>query len=150
MNPENLTEAEIQEHLAKESARGPRHFRGKPLAPYTAGIRDLAMKVLNRADTDACHDLTVIKLLTESHGESKDERVAKRQALISSTDNVAAFRAAVSVEFLDELTDAEIREAREIVDSILAPVAAAEVTVSKFGAKKKERAPGPSRTKKRS
>ena len=138
-----LTEAEIQKQLAGGGVAGPKSFRGRPLAPYTSGLRDLILKIVNPLDTLSFHDVTMLYVLAEAHGATLDERVARRVALIRASDDVDAFRAKVSVEILDELTPVEIAEARRLVNVIITPVQQAQVAVqAPAGSKKKDAAKG--------
>ena len=143
-----LTDDEVSRRLAGETVQGPRRFRGRELAPYTKGLRDLAMKVISPDDTGILHDVTVVYLLLEAHSPIPAEKIARRMALIAATDDRANFRARVSVEFLDDLSDAEIAEIRTLVDGILSPVQAAQVqVVAPLGKKKAAGRPTRSRTK---
>ena len=151
-----LTEEEIQARLAGESVRGPRTFRGAELAPYTKGLRDLVQKVIRPDDSARFHDLALVYLLTAAHGHTAEERVAKRRALLIATDDVAEFRARLSVEFVDDLSDEEFAEVRRLADDILSPVQLAAVSATlpeaSGGAKKKPAGaarskPSPTRTR---
>ena len=46
-----LSEAELQKKLAAATVAGPKSFRGRKLAPYTDGLRDLILKVVSPQDT---------------------------------------------------------------------------------------------------
>lgn len=127
MNFENLTEEEIQKQLANGPVRGRLQFREKPLADYTAGLRDLMLKVLKAEDTSLFHDIVLIYVLSEAYGVSDEDQMDNRIRLIVATDNSTAFRAAVSITFADKLSDEEIAEIRNLADTILTPVILASV-----------------------
>ena len=143
-----LSDADVADLLAKESVRGPRTFRGKPLAAYTAGARDLILKVVSLKDSAVFHDCVFVYILHELHAERPEDRFAKRRALIAATDDPDTFRTKVSIEFVDELSDAEIMEVRRVVTDILTPVDLAQVTVA-VGVKKAKKAGGSRPTKTR-
>ena len=136
-----LTEAEIQKQLAGGGVAGPKTFRGRELAPYTSGLRDLILKVVHPQDTLSFHDVTMLYVLAEAHAATAEIRTAKRVELIRASDDVDAFRAKVSVEILDELTPEEIAQARRLVNTIITPAQQAQVAVqAPVGSKKKDAA----------
>lgn len=124
----DFTEEEIQARLAGEHLKGPRSFKGQPLAELTKGLRDLVFKVVLPDDTGNFHDIALLKILAEAHAEKDSIRLEKRRALILATDDIAGFRAAVSLAY-DELSDAEAAEAARVVNDILTPSRVAEVSV---------------------
>jgi hypothetical protein len=138
------TEEQIQRMLAGESVRGPLEWRGKTLAPYTLGIKSLALKVLAPGDATPFHDAAILRLLLEAHGATKDEAFAKRKALMAATDNVEEFRARVNFDFLDDFKEGDELAARKLVQEILTPSRIADVKVT--GGKKKEGKQGRTRT----
>ena len=145
------TDEEIQRRLSDEGLRGPRFFRSRELAKYTPGLRDLVMKVVSPQDTAVLHDATLIYILAEAHGKTPEDKLARRGKLLRATDDREKFRLTVNVEWLDELSDAEIAECKRLVDDILAPVKLAQVAVVAAPGKKKARAAAkPSRTARRS
>lgn len=148
--PTELTDADVQNLLSGEAVRGPRTFRGRELAPLTRGLRALLAKVVHPEDTPAFCDCVLLHLLTEAHAATPEAKLTKRTALIAATDRPAAFRATVNV-LIDDYSEDDIREAGRVVDDILKPVDAAEVTiVNELGAKKDAPALGkPSPTRKR-
>ena len=125
-----LSDEAVQAMLAKESVRGPRLYRGRPLAPYSAGARDLVLKVVSPTDNASFHDCVVCHVLAELHADEADERLARRRTLIVATDDPDTFRARFSLEVMDELSDADIFEARRLVTEILTPVDQAKVAVA--------------------
>lgn len=148
---ENLTEEEIQAQLTSGSVRGPLQFRGKTLAAYTSGLRDIVLKVVRMDDTMAFHDFVLVYVLTEAWSANSEDRLSRRIALMLDTDDVVKFRARVSLEFIDELTDDETAEIRTLANAILEPVIMA--TVHDVTAQKKssvESAAKPRRTAKHS
>ena len=150
LQPE-LTDEEVQKLLAGESARGPRAFKGRELAPLTMGAKDLIYKVVSPGDTMILHDTVLLFILAELHTADPAEKLAKRTVLMAATDDPAQFRARVSIEMLDDLTPEEIAEARRLVNEILSPVNLAQVTIAQTSAvKKKSGEAKPSRTKTRS
>lgn len=122
------TEDEIQAQLAGEVLRGPRSFRGQRLAELSRGLRDLRYKIISPDDTGLFHDVALLSLLAQAHGDTDSVRLEKRRLLLAATDDVPAFRANVSVT-IDALTDAEELEARALVDEILGLVSKAQVTL---------------------
>ena len=138
---ELTSDADVERILAGEAVQGPRRFRERELAVYSKGLRDLVIKVVSPNDTRVLADVTLIYILLEAHSPIPTEKVARRMALIAATDDRAAFRAKVSVEFLDDLSDEEIAEICAIADSILKPVRAAQVqVVAPLGGRKKKAA----------
>lgn len=129
MNFDNLTEEDIQTQLAAGSVRGPLQFRGKLLADYTAGLRDLVLKIVSADDTIYFHDFTLVYVLREAHSESREEKLSKRRTLMSATDDRAGFRAMISADFIDSLTEPEIVELRNLAETILTPVEIAQVSL---------------------
>jgi hypothetical protein len=125
----DLTEEEIQAQLAGESVRGPRSFKGQPLATLTAGLRDLRNKVSDRADPTGFLDLLLIKILVDASATTEEEEFLKRRALIIATDDVAGFRARASI-WNDKLTDDDRAEVRRLADEILGLVEKAEVSIA--------------------
>jgi hypothetical protein len=122
------TEEDVQRQLAGEVVRGPRSFRGKALASLSRGLRDLRNKVVALDDTAPFHDVALLHLLAEAHAEDASKRLEKRRALIAATDDVAWFRAVVSL-IMDELSEEEIAEAKRVTDDILGIVEKAEVSL---------------------
>lgn len=132
-----LSDAEAQALLAGQAVRGPRSFRGRDLADYTSGLRDLVLKVVRFDDTAVFHDATLLYILAEAHATAPEEKVARRRTLLLAADDVAGFRARLSVEWVDTLSADEIAEARRIASAILDPVDLAQVAiVTPLGAKK--------------
>ena len=144
MNP-NLTDEEIQARLAGDSVRGPRAFRSRPLAPISRGLRDLRNKIVAADDTAAFHDVALLHLLSEAHSNSESGRLEKRRALIMATDDVATFRATVSL-LMDALSDEEIATARQVTNEILGLVEQAEVTLQKKSETADPQEPSPTTT----
>jgi hypothetical protein len=136
---ENLTDEEIQKRLAAGPTEAPLKFRGRELAKYTSGLRDLVMKAVRPQDTAIMHDAVLLHVVAEAQGATDAERLAQRRALLAATDDIEAFRAQVSL-IMDELEDDDIAEARRIVDRILKPVQLAQVTVAAAAGKKKSAA----------
>ena len=136
----DLSDDEIQSRLAAEGLRGPRTFRGRTLAAYSPGLRDLVLKVVSPQDTAVLHDVTLVYILLEAHGASPEDKLARRRRLLAATDDREGFRLKVNVEWLDGLSDAEIGECKRLVDDILAPVKLAQVAVVAPAGKKKRRA----------
>lgn len=122
------TEEEIQKLLSGEATKGPRTFRGKTLAALSRGLRDLREKVISRDDTGAFHDVALLHILEAAHSDTDAGRLAARRALISATDDVAGFRAVVSLK-MDDLSDDEIAEAGTVTDDILGIIEKAEVQI---------------------
>ena len=136
----DLSDEEVQKRLAGEGLRGPRVSRGRELAKYSPGLRDLVMKVVSPQDTAVLHDATLIYILLEAHGTTLEDKLARRGRLLAATDDRDGFRLKVNVEWLDELSDAEIAECKRLVDDILAPVKLGQVAVVAPPGKKKRRA----------
>ena len=82
----------------------------------------------------------MVFILAGLHAVAPEDKLARRQEMIVATDAVDAFRARVSVELYDELTDEEIVEARRVVNDILTPVQQAQTAVVASPAKKKRKA----------
>jgi hypothetical protein len=132
----NLTDEEIQKRLAGGPLEAPLTFRGRTLAKYTSGLRDLVMKVVRPQDTAIMHDAVLLHVLAEAHGATDADRLAQRRALLSATDDIDAFRAQISL-ILDDLADDDISAAKQLVDRILKPVQLAQVAVVAAAGKKK-------------
>ena len=132
-----LTDEQVGKLLAGEAVRGPRKFRGRELSAYTSGLRDLVMKVVRPDDTGIFHDVALLYVLTEAHGDTPEARLVRRRKLIAASDDVETFRAQVSLEWMDTLSDDEIQEAKRVVTDILAPTQAAAVKVVAEVGKKK-------------
>lgn len=126
---QDQTDEDIEKQLAGEALRGPRQWRGKPLAPLSKGLRDLTMKVVRPDDTGYFHDLAYLHILTSAHAETPDAKLAARRALLAATDDVAEFRARINLLF-DDLTDEDIAAARALVDELLGLVDAATVQIA--------------------
>lgn len=135
---DQLTDEEISARLAGETVKGPRTFRGRKLAAYSAGVRDLVFKVISRKDTSDFHDCALLYILSELFTEQPDQRIAKRQAMIAATDDPDGFRAQISIELMDDLSDAELFEARNLVGEILKPPQLAQVEIVPEAGKKKD------------
>jgi hypothetical protein len=145
------TDEDIQKLLAGGPVKAPRTFRGRELAKYASGLRDLVMKVVRPQDTGIFHDVVLIYVLSEANGTTPEDRLARRRAMISATDDVETFRAHVSLELLDTLEDEEVLQMRGLVDEILKPAQAAQVSVvTEVGKKNGAAKAKPSRTKTRS
>ncbi len=121
-----LTEEEIQQQLSRDYVTGPQYFRGRPLAKWTMGLRDLVLKIVKRDDTAEFHDACALYILAEAAENDK----ATRARLIRETDDVDNFRAAVSIS-LDDWTPDDIADARTTVHNILSLAEAARVEVTK-------------------
>jgi hypothetical protein len=127
---EEQTEAEIQAMLAKGPTRGPRTFKGRTLAAYSHGLRDLLLKVVRNDDTIYFHDFAMVYILMEAHYENPEDKIPNRKALIAATDDVANFRAMLSAGFIDDLSEEEISELRTLVNDILEEVELSQVTLA--------------------
>lgn len=117
---EESTEEDIQRQLSGGTAPGPRSFRGRPLAEYKPGLQDLVLKVVYPDDTRSFHDIAFLKILADAFVAPDAKPRDVRLALIVATDNVALFRADVNLHF-DELSAADIAEAKRLVTEILPP-----------------------------
>ncbi|HEX8312160.1 MAG TPA: hypothetical protein VF614_12630 [Chthoniobacteraceae bacterium] len=125
----DLSDEEIQRQLSGEATRGPRSFKGRELAPLTRGLRDLRNKALAPDDTAAFHDVALLHILAEAHAITPEQKLAQRRSLIAATDDVATFRATISLQ-LDELSDEDLVEAKRVTDDILGIVEKAEVVLA--------------------
>ena len=123
------SDADIQALLSGEAVAGPRSFRGRRLAKFSRGLRDLRNKVVADDDTALFHDLTLLHILTLAHGETDAERFEKRRILIDAAADVPGFRASVSL-LMDDLEDADLIEARRLVNDILGIIEKAEVSLA--------------------
>jgi hypothetical protein len=133
-----LTDEDIQRELAGDGLRGPRSFRGRHLAELSLGLRDVFYKVVQPDDTSSFFDLILMEVLARAYAETPEERRTLRRKLILDTDDMAGFRADVSLIF-DDLTEAEQTEARRISDEIFGLIEKAKVKVA--SAEKKSSAP---------
>ena len=131
------SDEEIQKRLSDEGLRGPRVFRGRELAKYSPGLRDLVLKVVSPQDTAVLHDVTLVYILVEAHGPTPEDKLARRRRLLAATDDREGFRLKVNLDWLDELSDLEIAECKRLVDDILAPVKVGQVAVVPPAGKKK-------------
>lgn len=147
---EQLTEDEIQAKLAGTATAGPKKFRGRELANYSSGLRDLVLKIVRYDDTAAFHDMAVIYVLGEAFAVKQEQALARRRALLEAADDVAGFRARISLEWVDTLTDEEMKEARRLVTAILAPVELAQTAIVTAAGAKKGAPPRLNRTAKSS
>jgi hypothetical protein len=133
----NDSDDSIASHLAAESLRAPRTFRGRPLAPLTFGLRALRAKVFLRDDPDLFHDVILIHLLAEAYAETEAGQLERRRALIAATDDVPTFRGRMSL-LMDELGEEGVAEATRLTEEILGLVKNAEVEIAE---KKSEQPP---------
>lgn len=115
------SDEDIAALLAGESLKGPRAFRGRKLAPITRTLKRLMFKV-------GADDFTALHILAEAHALTEDGQFEKLRALIAATDDSAAFRAAVGMQF-DKLSDAEEEETHRLMSEILGVTAKAEVAI---------------------
>jgi hypothetical protein len=140
------TEEDLQRQLAGEALTGPRIFRERTLAPLSMGLRDVFRKVTRADDTGTFFDLLLLEVLARAYGETPEAKLAARRELILATDDVAGFRAEVSI-LAEDFTDSDLLEARRLADEILGIVAAAEVALveKKSSAVVAEAAPSPTR-----
>ena len=154
MNPHTeLTDEEIQRQLAGESVRGPRTFRGQPLAPYSLNARALTVKVLgidailevayvasviqSQPEIAAAaelklveHDFVVLQILADAFCEGTAEAKAlTRRNLLFATDDAFGYRTKVS-EIIDTASDADRQQARRLVNDILAAIESSEVELA--------------------
>lgn len=130
MNPNtDQSDEDIESQLAGESIRGPRTWRDRQLAPLSRGLRALRNKVIAPEDTGEFHDVALLHILSQAHAVTEAGRFDARRKLIVATDDVTGFRTAVDL-LLDECSDADIEEARALVNEILGLVQKAEVTLA--------------------
>lgn len=127
--PLELSDEDIQKQLAGEVLRGPLNFRGRTLAPLSRGLRDLRNKVIAPDDTGTFHDVAFLHILAEAHAETDVAKREKRRGLILATDDVTGFRATINL-LEDELSDADVAEAKRLVSEILGLVEKAEVVLA--------------------
>jgi len=124
-----FSDEDIDRQLAGESVRGPRHWRGRELAPLSRGLRSVRNKVIAPDDTAEFHDVALLHILGEAHAATEELRLQARRALILATDDTTGFRASISL-LLDACSDVEIEEARRLVNEILGLVEKAEVVLA--------------------
>jgi hypothetical protein len=124
-----LSDEDIESQLAGEAVRGPRQWRGRELAPLSRGLRALRNKVIAPEDTGEFHDVALLHILGQASSATDSGRFEKRRALIVATDDVTGFRTTVDL-LLDDCSDAEIEQARGLVNEILGLVQKAEVTLA--------------------
>lgn len=129
MITDEQSDEDIQQQLAGEAYKGPRKWRGRQLADLTRGLRALRNKVVAPEDTAEFHDVSLLTILTDAFGVVDSDKLNNRRRLIIATDDVAGYRATVSI-LLDELSDAEIAEGRQVTDDILGIVERAEVVIA--------------------
>lgn len=125
------SDEDISELLAGESLKGPRTFRGRTLAPITRTLKRLMFKV-------GADDFTAIYILMGAYSTSEEEQFDRLRVMIAATDDTAAFRASVGLEF-DKLNDAEEEETHRLMSEILGVTAKAEVAI--VSAEKKSTVP---------
>lgn len=150
MNPDTLTDEEIQQRLDGQFTRGPREFRGQPLAEYSHGIRALLRSLLDDHDDVTFHDALFVHVLLEAHDETPEGRAKKRYRLLKAAAQRDEFRFRVSFDFIDggenpagAITEREFAELRQTVRAIIDEAALAQVTAAAPGSsgggdKKKE------------
>lgn len=128
MNPELQTDEEIQAQLAGESLRGPRTFRGRPLAEITRNLRGLAVQACFPEDYGPFQDFILLHILAEAYAEEPSKRLERRCALLLAAGDLPIFRAKIALA-MDECTEEEEKEASRLAGEILGLVKKAEAAI---------------------
>jgi len=141
-----LSDDDIEGQLAGEAVRGPRAWRGRPLAKLSRGLRALRNKVVAPDDPAEFFDVAMLHILAEAHAETEDGRLKQRRALILGTDDITGFRARITI-LMDDCSDADIEEAKNLTNEILGLVNKAEVVLAEKKAESSDSAaPSPTTT----
>lgn len=125
MNISALTADNVGDLLAAESVRGPRSFRGRPLADSTRGLRIMRQQVIRQGDPTPLYDAAYLHLLSQAYGATEEEKRSARIELQAQVDNPAAFRGMISLQ-IDTFSDADHAEAERLVNELLDLEKAAE------------------------